>query len=120
MCKPPIPFLESLVPYSDPLMLLNWFECFQELSDRLMCPQSALGAYVIDLMHDKNTAIREQCENALIIIGVSYREQCTNKLWGRGETHHLLYSKISILLVSSFYIELSIYWLFCERRHVFL
>lgn len=41
----------------------------KELSDRLMGPQSALGAYVIDLMHDKNPAIREMCETALVIIG---------------------------------------------------
>uniref|UniRef100_A0A1I7XN55 RecQ-mediated genome instability protein 1 n=1 Tax=Heterorhabditis bacteriophora TaxID=37862 RepID=A0A1I7XN55_HETBA len=42
----------------------------KELSDRLMGPHSALGAYVIDLMHDKNPSIRAMCENALIIIGV--------------------------------------------------
>ncbi|CAI4231132.1 unnamed protein product [Auanema sp. JU1783] len=41
----------------------------KELSDRLMGPQSTLGAYVIDLMHDKNSSIREMCSNALVIIG---------------------------------------------------
>ncbi|KAK6025723.1 cation efflux family protein, partial [Ostertagia ostertagi] len=42
----------------------------RELANRLMGPDSALGAYVIDLMHDKNPAIREMCDNALVIIGM--------------------------------------------------
>ncbi|CAJ0580815.1 unnamed protein product, partial [Mesorhabditis spiculigera] len=41
----------------------------KELSERLMGRQSVLGDYVIDLMHDKNEAIREMCETALVIIG---------------------------------------------------
>lgn len=44
----------------------------RELANRLMGADSALGAYVIDLMHDKNPAIREMCDNALVIIGVRY------------------------------------------------
>lgn len=47
-------------------------EIFQELSDILMGDNSILGAYVIDLMHDKNTAIREMCDHALTIIGVPF------------------------------------------------
>lgn len=37
-----------------------------------MGDNSILGAYVIDLMHDKNTAIREMCDHALTIIGVPF------------------------------------------------
>ncbi|VDO21634.1 unnamed protein product, partial [Haemonchus placei] len=46
----------------------------RELANRLMGPDSALGAYVIDLMHDKNPAIREMCDNALVIIGEHSQE----------------------------------------------
>ncbi|KAK6052503.1 Kinesin-associated protein [Cooperia oncophora] len=46
----------------------------RELASRLMGPDSALGAYVIDLMHDKNPAIREMCDNALVIIGEHSQE----------------------------------------------
>ncbi|KAK6740698.1 hypothetical protein RB195_008884 [Necator americanus] len=46
----------------------------RELANRLMGSDSALGAYVIDLMHDKNPAIREMCDNALVIIGEHSQE----------------------------------------------
>lgn len=46
----------------------------RELANRLMGADSALGAYVIDLMHDKNPAIREMCDNALVIIGEHSQE----------------------------------------------
>ncbi|PAV87979.1 hypothetical protein WR25_20255 [Diploscapter pachys] len=46
----------------------------KELSDILMGDNSILGAYVIDLMHDKNTAIREMCDHALTIIGEHSQE----------------------------------------------
>lgn len=45
-----------------------------------MGPQSVLGDYVIDLMHDKNEAIRQMCENALVIIGVSFFQEPTIRL----------------------------------------
>ncbi|KHJ88076.1 cation efflux family protein [Oesophagostomum dentatum] len=46
----------------------------RELANRLMGTESPLGAYVIDLMHDKNPAIREMCDNALVIIGEHSQE----------------------------------------------
>lgn len=36
-----------------------------------MGPDSAIGSYFVDLMHDRNAAIREMCDNALLILGVS-------------------------------------------------
>ncbi|EFO94410.1 hypothetical protein CRE_13426 [Caenorhabditis remanei] len=41
----------------------------KELSARLMTQDSALGAHMIDLMHDANAAVREVCDNALLIMG---------------------------------------------------
>uniref|UniRef100_A0A0R3PGN1 Kinesin-associated protein n=1 Tax=Angiostrongylus costaricensis TaxID=334426 RepID=A0A0R3PGN1_ANGCS len=46
----------------------------RELANHLLGADSALGAYVIDLMHDKNPAIREMCDNALVIIGEHSQE----------------------------------------------
>ncbi|CAI5446113.1 unnamed protein product [Caenorhabditis angaria] len=40
----------------------------KELANRLMGPESALGALMIDLMHDANSAVREVCDNALLIM----------------------------------------------------
>lgn len=40
----------------------------KELADRLMTPDSMLGAHLIDLMHDANSAVRETCDNALVIM----------------------------------------------------
>ncbi|KAJ1356890.1 hypothetical protein KIN20_014740 [Parelaphostrongylus tenuis] len=37
----------------------------RELANHLMGTDSALGAYVIDLMDDKSPTIREMCDNAL-------------------------------------------------------
>lgn len=41
----------------------------KELSARLMTQDSALGEHMIDLMHDANAAVREVCDNALLIMG---------------------------------------------------
>uniref|UniRef100_A0A0K0CUR2 Kinesin-associated protein n=1 Tax=Angiostrongylus cantonensis TaxID=6313 RepID=A0A0K0CUR2_ANGCA len=46
----------------------------RELANHLLGADSALGAYVIDLMHDKNPTIREMCDNALLIIGEHSQE----------------------------------------------
>ncbi|CAB3401767.1 unnamed protein product [Caenorhabditis bovis] len=40
----------------------------KELAERLMGAESALGAHMIDLMHDANAAVREICDNALLIM----------------------------------------------------
>ncbi|CAP22031.2 Protein CBR-KAP-1 [Caenorhabditis briggsae] len=41
----------------------------KDLSARLMTQDSELGAHMIDLMHDANAAVREVCDNALLIMG---------------------------------------------------
>ncbi|KJH53168.1 cation diffusion facilitator family transporter [Dictyocaulus viviparus] len=56
------------------LYLFLQFLRHRELANRLMCADSTLATYVIDLMHDKNPAIREMCENALVIIGEHSQE----------------------------------------------
>nr|BAA88838.1 Kinesin associated protein kap-1 [Caenorhabditis elegans] len=46
----------------------------KELSARLMTQDSALGAHMIDLMHDANAVVREVCDNALLIMGEHSKE----------------------------------------------
>lgn len=39
-----------------------------------MTQDSALGAHMIDLMHDANAVVREVCDNALLIMGEHSKE----------------------------------------------
>lgn len=42
----------------------------EELSESVMGGSAQVGAYLIDLMHDKNVPIRAVCDRALSIIAV--------------------------------------------------
>lgn len=42
----------------------------EELSESVMGGSAQVGAYLIDLMHDKNAPIRAVCDRALSIIAV--------------------------------------------------
>ncbi|CAD6187795.1 unnamed protein product [Caenorhabditis auriculariae] len=46
----------------------------KELADLLMGEDSALGAHIIDLMHDANASVREICDNSLVILGEHSQE----------------------------------------------
>ncbi|CAI2349369.1 unnamed protein product [Caenorhabditis sp. 36 PRJEB53466] len=46
----------------------------KELSARLMTQDSTLAHHMIDLMHDANSAVREVCDNALLIMGEHSKE----------------------------------------------
>lgn len=43
----------------------------EELSESLMGGSAHVGAYLIDLMHDRNAPIRAMCDRALSLIAVS-------------------------------------------------
>lgn len=45
----------------------------EELSESVMGGSPHIGAYLFDLMHDKNVPIRAVCDRALSIIAVSFR-----------------------------------------------
>ncbi|CAL2038571.1 unnamed protein product [Caenorhabditis brenneri] len=53
----------------------------KELSARLMTQDSALGEHMIDLMHDANAAVREVCDNALLIMG-EHSEEWAKRIAG--------------------------------------
>lgn len=44
----------------------------EELSESVMGGSTHIGAYLMDLMHDKNAPIRAMCDRALSIIAVSF------------------------------------------------
>lgn len=43
----------------------------EELSESVMGGSAQIGAYLMDLMHDKNAPVRAICDRALCIIAVS-------------------------------------------------
>lgn len=53
----------------------------KELSARLMTQDSSLADHMIDLMHDANAAVREVCDNALLIMG-EHSEEWAKRIAG--------------------------------------